>query len=562
MPKVSHEKLLERAKAAHGGRYSYLGFEKREGERFQRIRAVCKEHGEFSQNVSDHIAGKGCKRCSCVAINAKKAHSVGSVEKKGREFGFDYIYKEIRRDKPLQPDIVYTCPRHGEVVQNLYNHLAGKGCPGCAEGSLRHTFETAVKSAKEVHGETYSYLSLTYEPAKRGGNDAIIEYLCKDHGNIVQKLNVHLLGSGCRQCADILRGLDRTLPDDLILEKCNELGDYKAVRVERSNDYVGYKVVASCEKHGEFTQFGYNRLAKQSCPKCANLVSKMNLEIHEWLLSLGERPELEVSLSKNKLKWDVVLPDKKLAIEMNGIYWHSTEYRSPSYHLMKHKLALSKGFRSIQIYDDEWACKKEIVKKHILSAIERSSEEKVSARKCSIEKLTAQEAREFFDKNHIQGFSAGTDHLCLKFENKIVAAATFYMKERGRGSRLSKVNCELTRYATAASVRGGLGKLIAYARAELNFKVLTTFSDIRFFEGNVYKTLGFTKINELRPDYFYAKSGKRVHKATLQKSAIERKSRSGSIVFRAGMTESELAALNGYEKVYDCGKLVWQKVFE
>ncbi len=51
---------------------------------------------------------------------------------------------------------------------------------------------------------------------------------------------------------------------------------------------------------------------------------------------------------------DIYIPNKKLAIEYNGIYYHSIENgTSKDYHLMKSKLCRNLGIRLIHIYDIE-----------------------------------------------------------------------------------------------------------------------------------------------------------------------------------------------------------------
>lgn len=52
---------------------------------------------------------------------------------------------------------------------------------------------------------------------------------------------------------------------------------------------------------------------------------------------------------------DIVIPDRKLAIEFNGIYFHSIEAGTPlKYHLMKTERCEAKGYRLIHIFEDEW----------------------------------------------------------------------------------------------------------------------------------------------------------------------------------------------------------------
>jgi very-short-patch-repair endonuclease len=59
---------------------------------------------------------------------------------------------------------------------------------------------------------------------------------------------------------------------------------------------------------------------------------------------------------------DILLPDKKIAIEANGMYWHNEQYKHKDYHFEKKKLVNSKGYILIQIWEDQWQFNKDIVK--------------------------------------------------------------------------------------------------------------------------------------------------------------------------------------------------------
>ena len=49
---------------------------------------------------------------------------------------------------------------------------------------------------------------------------------------------------------------------------------------------------------------------------------------------------------------DIYIPSLKLAIEVNGSYWHSVEYKSSLYHINKSLLLTDHGIRCIFIWDD------------------------------------------------------------------------------------------------------------------------------------------------------------------------------------------------------------------
>lgn len=66
---------------------------------------------------------------------------------------------------------------------------------------------------------------------------------------------------------------------------------------------------------------------------------------------------------------DIYLPDIKLAIEFDGLYWHSDKFLDKNYHLRKTKECEEKEIHLIHIFEDEWINKKDIVKNKIIKLI-------------------------------------------------------------------------------------------------------------------------------------------------------------------------------------------------
>ena len=102
-----------------------------------------------------------------------------------------------------------------------------------------------------------------------------------------------------------------------------------------------------------------------------------------------------------------------------------------------------------------------------------------------------------------------------------------------------------------------MGKLlkegISYARKNgLSFVV--TFSDHQVSDGGLYEKLGFTLDKELPPDYRYVVDNQRVHKFNYR---IKRFKNDPHLIYKEGLTEKELARINGLEKIWDCGKTRW-----
>lgn len=69
------------------------------------------------------------------------------------------------------------------------------------------------------------------------------------------------------------------------------------------------------------------------------------------------------------LEIDMVLEDIKLCIEFNGDYWHSTKIVDKFYHLNKLNMCLLKGYKLLQIKENEWNMNKDKIKNKIFNLI-------------------------------------------------------------------------------------------------------------------------------------------------------------------------------------------------
>lgn len=195
---------------------------------------------------------------------------------------------------------------------------------------------------------------------------------------------------------------------------------------------------------------------------------------------------------------DIYFPDKKIAIEVNGVYWHSYDSLETSEqryrHLDKRKECESQGIRLIQFTDIEWNSKKEIVKGIVNTALGNNIP--IYARKCEVRKVSKTEEKEFFNSNHIQGFGASKISFGLYYNGELIQAISFSKP------RFNKTyDWEIVRLATKIgySVIGGIQKLKKYFPEGS----IISYCDLDKFSGNVYKTLGLDLISEVRPSYFW-----------------------------------------------------------
>ena len=220
------------------------------------------------------------------------------------------------------------------------------------------------------------------------------------------------------------------------------------------------------------------------CPKCMRLISNKENDLYNFILSIYNgkiiRRDRKILYP---LELDIYIPDKNLAIEFNGTYWHSSKYKDKNYHLNKSKECEDKGIRLIHIWEYEWDNDRQrpILENIIKNAL-GINENKIYARKCNIIIKQSKEMRDFFNKNNIQGFRPGKFAVCLEYKNEIVMAYMFGHCYFGKG----KYECEVIRGATKLgyTVVGGASKIWNYFINNYNYNNCVYYVDYNYFNGN------------------------------------------------------------------------------
>lgn len=256
------------------------------------------------------------------------------------------------------------------------------------------------------------------------------------------------------------------------------------------------------------------------------------------------------------LELDEYIDGRKLAIELDGLYWHNDDVKPDyRYHLNKTELCEKAGVRLIHIFDCEWLNKRDIVKsrlKDILGVYDRT----VFARKCEIREVDPKTSREFQEKNHIQGALGAGVHIGLYFENELISLMTF-----GKCRFDRKHEWELLRFCSSLGyhIPGAAGKLLKHFERTRRPKSLVSYADRRWSQGSLYGKLGFTLHHASNPDYWYFKQN-----TTLLESRVKyQKHRLKKLldVFDENKTEVENMKANGYFRIFDCGNFVFEKTY-
>ena len=94
-------------------------------------------------------------------------------------------------------------------------------------------------------------------------------------------------------------------------------------------------------------------------------ISAEEIELFKFVKSLAPDAIQSDRIIISPYELDIYIPSKNLAIEFDGLYWHSDENKSNDYHLEKTNTCLRKGIRLIHIFEDEWREKRPIVESRI-----------------------------------------------------------------------------------------------------------------------------------------------------------------------------------------------------
>lgn len=350
--------------------------------------------------------------------------------------------------------------------------------------------------------------------------------------------------NGCPYCTGlkVLRSESMGEMHPKLAAQWSHQNDKSAFEVSPSS---AYRAWWECENQHEWETAVYARTKggdNDSCPMCQGSAPE-NALVDAIQPMLGDRMVVRDRKLISPYELDIVVPDVKIAIEFNGLYWHSEKHHDRSYHHKKWQMARDAGYQLITIWEDDWEQRPDVVTSLLLHKLGVSKQRTVYGRKTTVAELAVHEAHKFVDENHIQGHSRSTGHIGLKEGETLVAVMSY---------SLSGATMSIDRYCTSAKVVGGFTKLLAHLeRANPGIERIITFADHEISTGALYENNGFTVDAILKPDYKYIFNHARVHKFNYRKKRFKNDPR---LHYEEGKTERELADLNKILRVWDCGK--------
>lgn len=212
---------------------------------------------------------------------------------------------------------------------------------------------------------------------------------------------------------------------------------------------------------------------------------------------------------------DIYSEDYKIAIEVNGTYWHSDLFKDRYYHERKSKIAESQNIRLIHIYEHEWNNLKirPILKSLILIAFNKLSS-RIYARKCEIREISNKEAKVFNEQNHLQGHRNAQITYGLFYNNELVQLMSFSKTKYNKNLKEDN-SWEIIRGCPGSNniVVGGVSKLLKHFIKNNSPKNIFSYCDFNKFDGRSYEASGMKFIGYTGPDKKWVVNGQVINRS-------------------------------------------------
>lgn len=539
--------LIEACRKKHNNVYQY---DLSDLTQYPKIKIICPHHGEFVQNIYRHKSETKCP--TCARIKRAQGHRIPYdtwVKRCSEKHDNKYTYNPVD-NFALSDYQTITCPHHGDFLQTGAAHLSGQGCPHaeCVSQKISEskTFDKSevIEKCKQIHNNKYDY-SLT--DWKKLTDE--VKIICPVHGEFKQQMHRHYRGCGCIKCVHENTSLNYTYTKELfvekMIEKYGDIFDFTDTKYVSSYEPVTLR----CKTHDHsFDCVPNSALSKRRfnvCPKCIydaghSGISNIENVLFEEFKDLFEQSNKTVLNGK---ELDMYSEEHKLAVEVNGVYWHSDKFKERD-HLLDKTLECEKSdITLLHFWDYEIDKKFDIVKSMVSSRL--GLNQRIYARKCVIREVSSKESKQFQIDNHLQGYTNAKINYGLYHNDELVALMTF---SKSRFDK--KYDFELIRYCNKLdlTIVGGASKLLKHFQRNHKGSIVS-YANRRYSNGNLYRQLGFNYKSSSVPNYWYSSGLNLLSRYECQKHKLKNVLKN----FDESLSERDNMVNNGYYRIYDCG---------
>lgn len=284
---------------------------------------------------------------------------------------------------------------------------------------------------------------------------------------------------------------------------------------------------------------------------CSN--SGPNLAFAQLLTANNIAFEREFTLERKRFDFKV----GNTLIEIDPAFTHNStftpfEYNTPldkRYHQNKSLLAEKYGYRCIHVFD--WDNPDKII------SLLKDDRQSIAARKCQVKLVDLQEAKDFINRYHLQGYAIASIRYGLYYNNRLVSIMTFNKPRYNK-----KYEYELIRYCAKCKIIGGAEKLLKHFILDYKPKNIISYCDLSKFSGATYIKLGFSQLKKPSPSkhYYNCKTKEHFTDSLVRKQGFSRLVHHCDAKDDANVITQDNKTLfieAGFVEVYDCGQAAY-----
>lgn len=451
-----------------------------------------------------------------------------------------------------------TNPNHPIWVETVYNRTyRNHVCPHCSGKKVT----TGINDLNTTHPKLALQLKKPKQGHKTAASSTIpIEWICKKCNHIwsASPFNRTVVKTGCPVCTNRtvipeVNSLAKTNPE--VLPWLADPNEAKSI-TKGSNKKLTWK----CPE-GHTWQARTHTMIPPQIEKCrdCNPRSVFEQQVSTFIQSLLSDAEIiygDKSILENR-EIDIVIPGLKIAIECNGVWWHSSAVeriqKNPDYHSEKSQLARKKGYTLIHIWEDDWDLHPGFIKNQLTRLIEqhRSSEKSKKSNtphNFTIERIDDAQTLDSWNKKHPQKSSQPQVIYCLMDEHNCIHAA------------LEIKESEIIRFSSLHYIPQALTRLIKYAEQD-NPAIAQWFTvlDSDFPLSSEFKEAGFTLKRRLSPKTTYMGSHTKMRRVDPSEYHLKRFKSDPSLQYEKGWTLKEALKANRIYTIRNSGFERWTK---
>ena len=380
-----------------------------------------KSHFHGSDN-KDLFSGKPIDAFPILHYPTYKSRQKKNIEEAKKVKNNKTLMSKISSDNPpeifemaygSQKYATFTCKK-GHKYQAMLNEQIRFGCPVCSGNSVIPGVNDLKTTDPNIAKDWDYERSFPYRPEDfTRQSDRIASWICPVSGG---KWDSTINGRMRNQSSPFVSS-QKLLPgfNDIATRFPDLVPMYSTdnkIGLDQIKS-ISYKdiLIWECPKcGGRWERRLLSMVEKPRCLVCSKEYGSTSIgerEVLKYIRTIIEEEHIIIANDRRTIskELDIYTPEISIAIEFNGIYWHTEKHgKGRKYHYNKWKECKDKGIQLITIWEDEWRDKQDIAKSMLAHKLGASQDKRVYARKTKIVSLNSSIARKFLEEHHIQGF--------------------------------------------------------------------------------------------------------------------------------------------------------------